>query len=234
MPIGTLSTSSTSETMPTIHMAYAFSQCAAFFGRLLEHLAAAQVLHAAVDLENHRDRHEHEAGQQRHQERPHREGQAFAAAAVLDVVLDVRNAPPHDQDHEQERDDRRQDLDHLDGALAARPERLQDAEQQVDVEMRAVALRNAEVQEYRAQDEQRDGILLPFIRHAEHVSPHHFEQREQRAAEQHQRGCTRHEAVLERAPVCIGLLHAPGPVFAPLLDVDLGGVLRAVDLLDPG
>ena len=48
------------------------------------------------------------------------------------------------------------------GVWSARPECFQNAEEQIDVEMRTVPLRDAEVQKDGREDEKRDGVLLPL------------------------------------------------------------------------
>ncbi len=73
--------------------------------------------------------------------------------------------------------------------------------------MGVLALRDAEVEEHPAQDEERDRVLLPLEGVAEDVAAHHLEQREQRHAEQERGGGLRHHPLLEGAPDGVGLLH---------------------------
>src|SRR5919201_1174284 len=82
----------------------------------------------------------------------------------------------------------------------SRPDRAHRVQEDIDDEVRAFPLRDAEVEKDRAQDEIGDRVLLPFIGDAEHVAPHDLEQREERAAQKQQRCGGREEPVLERPP----------------------------------
>src|SRR3972149_4921179 len=129
MPIGTLSTSSTNSTIPVMYInsplwiSALFQRSVFCFCRLLEDAQAAQLLDAAVDLEEQRDHHEREPGEQHRQERPHGKRQALRPGFVLPAVEDFRDAPPHTGEEEHERDDLGDDLDDLGRAAPARPDR---------------------------------------------------------------------------------------------------------------
>jgi hypothetical protein len=58
---------------------------------------------------------------------------------------------------------------------------------QRDGQVRATPLRDAEVEEYPAQDEEGDRVLLPLERAAEDVAPPDFEQRQQGGADEKNR-----------------------------------------------
>ena len=92
--------------------------------------------------------------------------------------------------------------------LLATPARAQ-GEAAIHGQVLAMALRNAEVQVDAAQDEERDGILLPLVRKTQYVAAEYLEQGEQRAAKQDKRSCASQDPVLERAPDRENLLHAP-------------------------
>ena len=85
--------------------------------------------------------------------------------------------------HEREREHQREQLYTRRVNARAAPKAWKTRGTQRDVEVRATPLRDAEVEEYPAQDEEGDRVLLPLERAAEHVAPHHLEQREQRGAE---------------------------------------------------
>ena len=87
-------------------------------------------------------------------------------------------------------------------------------------------LRDAEVEEDTREDEKGDGVLLPFEGSSEDITPRDLEQCEQRRADEQHRPSGRQDAVLEGPPDGVGLQHLPND--------DLGSVLRAVDLFDPG
>src|SRR5512138_278724 len=182
MPIGTLMMSSTKTTTPTIAISVHHVVRAA--AALFEDRAAAQLLDAAPGLEEKRHRHAGEGEEQRPEERRERKLEALGARRVALALEHFLEPPPHDAEHEEEGNQQRRELDVFGDAPRARPDAAQRVQEHVDDQVRAAALRDAEIEEDRGEDEVGDGVLLPFIRDAEHITPHHLEQREEGAAEE--------------------------------------------------
>ena len=114
----------------------------------------------------------------------------------------------------------------ISAAARQRRRHVEQLRDQRDGEVCLTPLRDAEVEEHPAEDEEGDRVLLPLERQSQDVAPPDLEQREQRRADEQNRRGGREDAVLERPPGGVGRFHR-------LADHDLGGVLRAIDLLDP-
>ena len=97
-------------------------------------------------------------------------------------------------------------LHHLGRRAPAPAEHVEQLRDQRDGEVRFTPLRDAEVEEHAAEDEEGDRVRLPLERAAEDVAPPDLEQREQGGADEQHRRDGRQDAVLERPPGGVRLL----------------------------